>query len=409
MADDQPHLTAHERATPMLDGRTGPLADIRVIDLTQAIAGPWSTMMLADLGADVIKVESPRGDLQRNMPPHTLEDETKAYGATFGAYNRNKRGVALDLADDDDKERFLHLIESADAIVENMRAGVMDKLGLGYEAIKARNPRIVYGAIRGFGDPRTGASPYAEWPAYDIIAQAHGGLVSMNGTGPDERIQVGPYLGDIYPGTVGALAFLAAIHHARNTGEGQFVDVAMTDAIMTIAEQGVTRYSYMGRGDMPPSGNSSDFVVPFDIYETKDGSIAVASPTDTHWRALAPLIGRPEMVTDELTATPRGRVKNRELVDAALKEWLAERTNAEIMEILGGQVPVGVVNKPGDLFEDPHTTSRDMLVAVEQPSGRPIVQVNTPMKFTETGTGVYRRAPALGEHNDEVFAELDDD
>ncbi|MEL7157418.1 MAG: CoA transferase [Actinomycetota bacterium] len=406
--DEQPHLTAHERAAPMLGDRQGPLSDIRIIDLTQAIAGPWSTMMLADLGADVIKVESPHGDMQRNVAPYTLDDTERAYGGSFGSYNRNKRGVMLDLRQDDDKERFLDLVASADAIVENMRAGVMDGLGLSYETIKARNERIVYGAIRGFGDPRTGASPYADWPAYDVIAQAHGGLVSMNGSSPDERVQVGPFLGDIYPGTVGALAFLAAIHHAKRTGEGQFVDVAMTDSIMAITEQGVMRYSYMGRGDTPPSGNSSDFVVPFDVYDTADGAVAIASPTNSHWKALAPIIGRPELLTDERTATPRDRVKNRELVDAALTEWTAALTNAEVVEALGGKVPVGVVNKPGDLFTDDHVAARHMLVAVDQPAGRPVVQVNTPMKFTETATGVYRRAPALGEHNDEVFDELDD-
>jgi crotonobetainyl-CoA:carnitine CoA-transferase CaiB-like acyl-CoA transferase len=406
--DDQPHLTAHERATPMMDARTGPLTDVRVLDLTQAIAGPWSTMMLADLGADVIKIETPRGDMQRNLPPYTLDDEVKAYGGSFAQYNRNKRGVTIDLATDEGREQLLRLVESADAIVENMRAGVMDELGLGYETINERNPSIVYGAIRGFGDPRTGESPYARWPAYDVIAQAHGGLVSMNGSGPDERVQVGPFLGDIYPGTVGALAFLAAIYHAKRTGEGQFVDVAMTDSIMAITEQGVMRYSYMGRGDTPPSGNSSDFVVPFDVYETIDGAVAIASPTNTHWTSLAPLIGRPDLVDDERSATPRSRVKNRELIDSTLAEWVQARTNAEVIETLGGKVPVGVVNKPGDLFDDDHVTSRDMLVAVDQPSGRPIVQVNTPMKFTGTATGVYRRAPMLGEHNDEVLDELGD-
>lgn len=406
--DDQPHLTAHERATPMIGARTGPLSDVRVLDLTQAIAGPWSTMMLADLGADVIKIENPRGDMQRNLPPHTLDDEVKAYGGSFGQYNRNKRGVTIDLATDEGREQLLRLVESADAIVENMRAGVMDKLGLGYETISERNPSIVYGAIRGFGDPRTGESPYARWPAYDVIAQAHGGLVSMNGSGPDERVQVGPFLGDIYPGTVGALAFLAAIYHAKRTGEGQFVDVAMTDSIMAITEQGVMRYSYMGRGDTPPSGNSSDFVVPFDVYQTVDGAVAIASPTNSHWKSLAPLIGHPDLVDDERSATPRSRVKNRELVDSTLAEWVKARTTAEVIEILGGKVPVGAVNRPGDLFDDDHVTSRDMLVAVDQPSGRPIVQVNTPMKFTGTATGVYRRAPMLGEHNDEVLDEMGD-
>lgn len=393
----------------MIEGRAGPLTDIRIIDLTQAIAGPWSTMMLADLGADVVKVEAPRGDLQRSMAPYTLEDDVRAYGGSFAQYNRNKRGIALDLDDPDDRETFLQLVESADAIVENMRAGVMDRLGLGYETLRERNPRLVYGAIRGFGDPRTGESPYSSWPAYDVIAQAHGGLVSMNGSSENERVQVGPFLGDIYPGTVAAVAFLAAIHHAKRTGEGQFVDVAMTDAIIAIAEQGVMRYSYMGRGDTPPTGNSNPFAVPFDVFDTADGAVAIATPTNRHWKILAPLIGLEHLATDERTVDLRGRVKNRELIDEPLAAWCAARTNDEVLEVLGGHVPVGVVNKPGDLFTDAHVESRDMLVAVEQPAGRPIVQVNTPMKFTGTPTGVYRRAPMLDEHADELRSELDND
>ena len=154
------HLTAHEHAIQMIDAPTGPLTGIRILDCTKAIAGPWSTMMLADLGADVIKIEAPRGDLQRPMAPYTREDEERAYGGSFSVYNRNKRGIVLDFTLPSDKEIFLELVDSADAVVENMRAGVMDGLGLGWEVLHTRNPRLVYGAIRGFGDPRTGQSPY---------------------------------------------------------------------------------------------------------------------------------------------------------------------------------------------------------------------------------------------------------
>ncbi|MCP4083936.1 MAG: CoA transferase [Actinomycetia bacterium] len=384
----------------------GPLQDIRVLDLTRAIAGPWCTMMLADLGADVIKIEAPSGDTQRFYPPYTREDEERAYGGSFATYNRNKRGVVLDLSDEADKEKLLQLVETADAIVENMRGGVMDKLGLGYEVLSARNSKLVYGAIRGFGDPRTGESPYADWPAYDVVAQAMGGLVAQNGL-EDERMQVGPFIGDVYPGTVGALAVLAAVHHAQRTGEGQFVDVAMTDAMMALSEQGVMRYSYAGWYDSPPTGNSNPFAAPFDVFQAKDGGVAIAAPTDNHWRLLAQAIGRSDLATDERTARLRDRTKNRELVDEPLADWVAAHTIAEVLEAIGGQVPCGPVNLPGDLFKDPHVASRDMLVAVEQTSGRPVVQVNTPMRFTKTPAGVYRRAPKLGEHDGEILGALD--
>ena len=365
-------------------------------------------MMLGDLGADVIKVEAPRGDLQRPMAPYTREDQERSYGGSFSTYNRNKRGIVLDLTDANDRAKFLDLVESADAVVENMRAGVMDGLGLGWETLRERNPRLVYGAIRGFGDPRTGESPHAEWPAYDVIAQAMGGLVAQNGNGPNDRVQVGPFIGDIYPGTIGAMGVLAALFHAQRTGEGQCVDGARGDSIMARAEMGVMRYSYLGRPDTPPSGNRNDFAVPFDVFETKDGSMAIAAPTDKHWRELAAAMGHPEWGLDEDKATIRARVLNREPIDQALTEWARQRKNNEILDLIGGKVPCGPVNLPGDLFSDQHVQAREMLVAVDQPSGRPIVQVASPIKMTATPTGVHRRAPRLGEHTDEVLSEIED-
>ena len=392
----------------MAAGPTGPLRGVRVLDLTRAIAGPWCVMMLADLGADVIKVEPPGGDPQRGLGPFTREDEERAYGGAFGTYNRNKRAIVLDLTSDEGRATLLDLVETADALVENMRAGVMDAIGLGYEVIHERNPRLVYGAIRGFGDPRTGASPYVDWPAYDVVAQAMGGMVAMNGSSPDDRVKTGPFVGDIYPGTVAAVAVIAALHHAARTGEGQFVDVAMTDAVMALCEMGVMRYSYMGRPDTPPTGNRSEFLVPFDVFETSDGACAIGAPTDHHWAALSRIIGRPDLADDERTATLRGRVRNRELIDGVLADWVAARTTAEVVAALGGAVPVGAVNRPGDLFDDEHVAARQMLVAVDQPSGRPVVQANTPMRFSATPAGVYRRAPRVDEHAEEILAELEE-
>ena len=392
----------------MAAGPTGPLRGVRVLDLTRAIAGPWCVMMLADLGADVIKVEPPGGDPQRGLGPFTREDQERAYGGAFGTYNRNKRAIVLDLTTDEGQATLLDLAETADALVENMRAGVMDAIGLGYEVIHERNPRLVYGAIRGFGDPRTGASPYVDWPAYDVVAQAMGGMVAMNGSSPDDRVKTGPFVGDIYPGTVAAVAVIAALHHAARTGEGQFVDVAMTDAVMALCEMGVMRYSYMGRPDTPPTGNRSEFLVPFDVFETSDGACAIGAPTDHHWAALSRIIGRPDLADDERTATLRGRVRNRELIDGVLADWVAARTTAEVVAALGGAVPVGAVNRPGDLFDDEHVAARQMLVAVDQPSGRPVVQANTPMRFSATPAGVYRRAPRVDEHAEEILAELEE-
>ncbi len=406
--DSQEHLTAHERAAPMAVSATGPLAGVRIIDCTHALAGPWSTMMLADLGADVIKVESPKGDMARGAGPYTLEDTERAYGGGFSNYNRNKRGIVLDLTTSDGVEKFLGLIDTADALIENMRAGVLDGLGLGWEVLHERNPRLVYGAIRGFGDPRSGESPYVDWPAYDVVAQAMSGLVATNGSGPDDKHIVGPFIGDMYPGTLGAMGVLAALFHAQRTGEGQFVDVAMVDAVMAFSEVGVTRYSTAGRRETPPSGNRNRFVVPFDVFKTTDGLVAIAAPSDNHWRELAVIIDKPEWATADETATAIARYKNREPIDEALTQWAGSRTKADVMEALGGKVPCGPVNEPGDLFDDPHVAAREMLVAVEQPVGRPIVQIAPPIRMSATPPGIYRRAPRLGEHTDEVLLEADE-
>ena len=249
-----------------MSGGTGPLAGVRILDLTQALAGPFCTMLLADLGADVVKIEPPAGDMTRFSGPFTREDTEKAYGGYFASINRDKRSVVLDLKEERDRDVLRRLVDGADALVENSRVGVMERLDLGYESLHARNPRLVYGAIRGFGDPRTGTSPYADWPAYDVVAQAMGGLVGMTGTAVGETFRCGPSAGDIYPATVAALGITAALHHAVRTGEGQFLDVAMYDAILALCEAIVYRYSYTGQswyGLTPVRGSPKPRTAPY--------------------------------------------------------------------------------------------------------------------------------------------------
>ena len=204
------HLRAHETAAPMLDGPSGPLHGIRILDVTHAAAGPFGAMMLADLGADVIKVEPPGGELVRFGAPKPLDETEHRYSGRYANRNRNKRSIVLDLADDADRETFLQLVETADGLIENMRAGVLDRLGVGWEVCHARNPRLVYAAVRGFGDPRTGASPYGEWPAFDAVAQAMGGFVAMTGPDADHPLRTGPAVGDLVPGLMAAFGLVAA-------------------------------------------------------------------------------------------------------------------------------------------------------------------------------------------------------
>ncbi len=404
---DELYLLAHEWAAPMRSERAGPLADLRVVDLTQALAGPYCAMILADLGADVVKVESPRGDLPRFLPHFVENDTEKAYGGYFASINRNKRGIVLDLKNEADKARLLELVDGADVLIENFKAGVMDRLGLSYESLHERNPKLVYGAIRGFGDPRTGESPHAHWPAFDIVAQAMGGLISHTGTIEGERVASGPSVGDLYPATMCAVGILAAVHHARNTGIGQFVDVAMTDAVMALCESITWRYSFGGEVQAP-RGSSHPSLAPFEIYRTADGFCAIAALTDGQWSALCNTIGRSDLIADERLATTRRRVEHRPFLTEVIEAWTTTLPTTAVVEALGGEVPVGPVNDAPALFASEHVRAREMLVAVDQPgSDRPVVLPNTPIRFTETPTGIYRRPPKLGEHTDEILAEID--
>jgi len=401
------HLVAHEHAAPMRPARSGPLSDVRVVDLTQSLAGPFCTMMLADMGADVIKVEPPDGDPLRLMRPHTEVDDEHAFGGYFASNNRNKRSVALDLKDPSDVDVFLRLVATADIVIENYRTGVMEQLGLGYETLRARNPALVYGAIRGFGDPRSGEGPYTTWPAYDIVAQAMSGLISYTGTKDGQRVASGPSVGDLYPATMMVGAVLAGLHHARRTGEGQFVDISMMDSLIALCESMTWRYSYTGE-IQSPRGTEHPSLCPFELYDAADGQVAIAAPVARHWHLLCETLGRPELADHDDFRTAGRRVKNREAVREVITAWTGRRTRAEIVEALAGRVPCGPVNTAPDLVRDPHVRARQMYVAIDHPgSQRPVITPNTPSRFSETPGGVYRRAPRLGEHTTEIVAELE--
>ena len=387
------------------DERRGPLHGVRVLDLTQALAGPYCTMLLADLGADVIKVEPPTGDMTRFGGPFTREDTERAYGGYFASVNRGKRSIVLDLKLERDRATLLDLAATVDVVVENSRSGVMDRLGVGYETLAARNPRLVYVAIRGFGDARTGESPYTDWPSYDIVAQAMGGLVSLTGSADGDVMKAGPSVGDIFTGTLATVGLLAAVIDARASGAGQFVDVAMYDAVLSLCEAAAYQHSYTGRV-MSPTGNGHPVIAPFDVYPTADGHCALGTPSDAGFAVLCERMGRPEMSVDERFATSRERLRHRPALDEQLIAWTRSLTTAHIVDLLGGDVPVGPVNDMAAIYADPHVAAREMLVEVEQPDGsRPVTLAGQPIKMSGRHTGVRRRPPRLGEHSDEILAE----
>ena len=388
--------------------RRGPLEDLTVIDCTRALAGPFGACLLADLGARVIKVEPPMGDGYRNIPPF-LPDHASPYedrnagtdfGAPFAAVNRNKRSVCLDLKDDIDKDVFLQLCDQADAIVENMRAGVMDRLGLSYEVIAARNPKIIYACVRGFGDPRTGKSPYVDWPSLDAAAQSFGGLVHANDG------LVTPAIADIFPGTLMALGVVSAIHHAQRTGKGQFLDVSMYDAMMAFQKSAVAQYGFTGKPNRAGLQRAMT-LYPFDLFPAKDGRVAIAVAQPHHWDLLCAAMERSDLMTDERSATNEARLANVDWVQEQICAWTLQLTRAEIMKKLNGNIPAGPVQDMADIYSDPHVVAREMLETCDPGGENPeITLAANPIKFSETPTTLYQPPPKLGMHNAEVLAEF---
>ncbi|MGI4880569.1 MAG: CaiB/BaiF CoA transferase family protein [Janthinobacterium lividum] len=373
----------------------GALRDIRIIDLTQMMAGPYGTMMLADHGAQVIKVESPAGDLTRSASGSLADG--RELGGYFQSIDRNKDSVVLDLKTEGGRQALFALVRDADAIMENFRAGVMDRLGLGWDVLRAINPRLIYGTLRGFGDPRGGASPYQDWPAYDVVAQAMGGIMAITGPDANTPTKVGPGVGDIIPGMMLAFGVLAAIHNARRTGEGQFVDVAMTDAVLAVSERMVWQNSVYGA--VPgPEGNHHPFLCPFGMFPASDGFITVAAQQNAFFAILVDKLGADALGTDSRYASEESRSTNRHDLIAALSAVTVRFTKAELMERLGGHIPFGPVMNVLEISADPHFAAREMIVEVDEPGHRPLKVTGVPIKLTATPGAVRRRAPFLGEH-----------
>ena len=384
----------------------GALAGVKVIDLTQMLAGPYCTMLLADQGADVIKIEPVAGDPTRQFGPFLEDDATRHFGGYFQSTNRNKRSVAINLKSAAGTALLRRLVAGADILVENFRVGVMDRLGLGYEALAAENPKLVYAAIRGFGDPRTGSSPYVDRPAYDVVAQAMGGAMGITGSDATGPLKIGPGVGDLFPAALAAFGIMAALHHAGRSGIGQFVDVAMYDGVLAMCERIVYQYSYLGSAPVP-EGNHHPILCPFGMFPARDGQVTIGCPRDAFWRELCVAIGTPERADDPKFATNAARLAHAGETIGMVSAWSAVRTKADIALALAGKVPFGPVNTAADIFSDPHVAARRMLVELEHPgSARPVTVASTPIRMTATPGGIAHRAPMVGENTVDVLREL---
>lgn len=391
-------------------GTVGALDGLVVIDLTQMLAGPYTTMMLADQGARVIKVEPPGGENTRKAGPRAegaLGFDQGGYGAYFASVNRNKESIVLDLKAPEGKAALLRLLDQADVVVENFRSGVMERLGLSYETLAKRCPKLVYATLRGFGDPRTGLSPYAEWPAYDPVAQAMGGIMGITGPVPGGApTKIGPGVGDIVPGMFLAFGIAAACWRAQRTGRGQFVDVAMTDAVLALCERIVFQYSVTGVAP-GPEGNGHPLLCPFGLFPASDGWVSLGVPNDRFWVPLAKKMGRPELAGESSFRSNEYRVSRRAEVEATVADWTRQHTRAELTTLLGGEIPFAPVYSAADVFADPHYRARQMLVETEFPgAANPLVLAGTPVKMTETPGAIRKRAPLVGEHSAQVLSQF---
>jgi len=388
------------------------LDDIRVLDFTRAMAGPFATMVLADMGAEVIKIEHPDGGDHTRQTPHTFhpEDENKYFGGYFNSVNRNKKSVTVDLKTDEGVQIIKDLVADVDVLIENFRRGVPERLGLDYETLSDINPQLIYSSVSGYGDPRTLESPYAGKPAYDVNAQAMGGamyITSPEPNGPPTKI--GPGIGDIVPALFCVNGILTALWHRQKTNEGQYVDVSMYDAVVALCERIIFTYSYRDEIEKP-SGNAQPLFAPFGVFEAKDGHVTIAATSYHMWESLCEHIGREDMIDDPRFETAGKRAENYSTFKKELEKWTTQHTKEEIFDIISDDVPCGPVNTAADIFDDPHVRARNMLATVNQPLGDDetvdVEIANTPIKLSGSPGGVERRAPDLGEHNDEILSDI---
>jgi len=384
----------------------GPLYGVRVLDLSDVVAGPFATLYLAMLGAEVIKLENPKrlGDVNRRAEP--MEN---GVSARFCTLNHNKKSIAVDLSAPEGKKLFFKLVKCSDIVVENFRYGVMDKLGLGFEEMKKVNPKIVYGNISGFGS----TGPYRDRPAYDAIAQAMSGITMMNGEDGDAPIRVGTSIGDVIAGMNLAIGVIAALRSAERTGEAQHIEVSLVDAM--ISSLMMDNVKYLFNGELTPrTGNQYREWSPYGIYPAKDGYYALGIGSEQFYKALVcDILNHPELLADERCKTHNERIHNRSVTEDILNEWASHHTVKEVCAALDSvDIPNAPVNTIENVANDPHfVVSRNMFPSYQQPDVGSLRVTNLPLRFPENGEVKFAAAPSLGGDTAEILkclADMDD-
>lgn len=385
----------------------GALEGVRVLDLSRVLAGPWATQILGDLGADVLKVEKPgEGDGTREWGPPFLKDAA-GRDTTESAYylctNRNKRSIAVDFTRPEGQALIRRLAARSDVVVENFKVGTLARYGLGYEDLRAVNPRLVYCSITGFGQQ----GPYAPRAGYDYLAQGMGGIMSLTGAPDGDPMKVGVAIADIMSGMYAVVAILAMLRRRDATGEGQHADVSLLDCqIAWLANQA---QSYLTSGEAPPRlGNAHPSIAPYEVFPTRDGQLILAIGNDRQFRTFCQAAGAPALAEDPRFLTNEDRVHHRADLVPEIRALTARRTTREWVDLLEDlKVPAGPVNTIPQVFEDPHVRARGAVVEVEHPlAPRPIRLLASPLRLSATPPSYRRAPPTLGQHTDAVLGEV---
>ncbi|MDE0423376.1 CoA transferase [Candidatus Poribacteria bacterium] len=375
-----------------------PLNGIKVLDLTRVLAGPYATMLLGDLGAEVIKIEQPgTGDESRNFGPFK-----NGFSLYFMSVNRGKRSVTLNLKTERGRAIFKRLLNQTDILVENFRPGTMEKLGLSYDTLKSEYPSLIYAACSGFG--QTG--PYAQQGAYDMIIQGMGGIISITGEPDRPPVRVGTSISDITAALFTTIGILSALHHRNQTGKGQFVDVAMLDSLVAVLENAVVRY--FATGEAPkPLGARHPAITPFEAFASADGHVIIALGNDTLWSKFCEHVGRQELISDKRFRTNADRTENHDQLFPILSEIMSQRATDDWIDALGTiGVPCGPINAMDKVVTHPQVQAREMITRVAHKITGEVEVPGVPIKLSETPGSVDAPAPSLGEHTVEVLTGL---
>lgn len=377
---------------------TRPLTGVRILDLSQMLAGPYGTMILGDLGAEVIKIERPgEGEIGRGMPPHFFHGES----VYFLSVNRNKKSLTLDLKNPEGLEIFYRLVKVSDVVYDNFRPGVLEKLRIDYEALKKINPRVISCSVTGYG--RTG--PFKDSPAFDLIVQARGGIMSYTGEPGQMPVRMGAPMGDLGGGLFAVQAVSAALFQREKTGLGQRIDLSLLDCQISLMIYRGLYYLYAGEVAQPV-GSGHVSAVPIRAFKTRTFDIVIDANTDKFYQEVCEGIGRKDLASDPRFRTRADRLKNKDILYAILEEALLQKTGEEWLKILEGRVPIGPINTVDMALQDPQVLARKMVVETTHRSGEKMKLLGNPIKMSQTGEEEFTPPPALGEHADQILTEL---